>query len=509
MRCVFVVPKLKRLSSRVAFSAQTPLGHILVGSALLLDGHEVHLIDADWEGLSLRQTVNRLLELKPDCVLIGHSGSTIAHPNAVVLARAAKAAIPKARVIYGGIFPTYNALRAFVESDWSVDFVIAHEGEKATVELLRDLENGGNGIGIRGVISREAVNKGLPARALPNLVIDLDAYRPLWEQLWQKWRLCRYRAYGLPAAVVQFSRGCPKTCSYCGQWDFWKSWRHRSIDSFVAEVDWLSRHGVRVFWVADENWGLDQEMFLTLLMELRKINRGHHFLLTMECSHVIRDMTHHRLYAEAGLSQIMLGIDGEDENLLGRSPKRYSFQKLAKAIENLQSFGVTVIANFFIPMDGTSRPATPQELRSLNSDFYNCLHPTPHNWTPFGERAASYIVNADLTQWDYRHPVLGKSKGELLRKAWQGRRMEIVTHGWALMRWLLGMRKQKNALIARAYLLSVAVFLWETSELILATSHYLLGKAREWLLDKLRHIRSFRKRSFSQAKASAVRRVQV
>lgn len=367
-----------------------------------------------------------------------------------------------------------------------VDFVIAYEGEKATAELLQDLEAGSNGIGIRGVIAQEAVRNGAPARALPNPVTDLDASRPFWEQLWQKWQLHRYRAYGLPAAVVQFSRGCPKTCSYCGQWDFWRSWRHRSVESFIAEVDWLSRQGVRVFWIADENWSLHQELFLTLLSELRKVNRGHHLALTMECAHVIRDMPHHRLYAEAGISQVMLGVDGEDENLIGRSPKRYSFQELAKAIESLRSVGITTIINFFIPMDKTSRPATTRGLRSLNADFYNCLHPTPHNWTPFGERAAPFIVNADLTQWDYRHPVLGESEGDLLRRAWRSRCIEIVTHGWALMRWLLGLRKQPNRLIALAYLLSAAVFLRETSETILMTLRYLLSQGVKWSLSKIR-----------------------
>ncbi len=47
--------------------------------------------------------------------------------------------------------------------------------------------------------------------------------------------------------VVQFSRGCPHPCSYCGQRGFWTRWRHRDPVRFAAELARLHReHGIRV-----------------------------------------------------------------------------------------------------------------------------------------------------------------------------------------------------------------------------------------------------------------------
>jgi radical SAM superfamily enzyme YgiQ (UPF0313 family) len=86
--------------------------------------------------------------------------------------------------------------------------------------------------------------------------------------------------------VVQFSRGCRRKCSHCGQWDFWKSWPRRSIESFVGDVDHRARHGVRLFWIADENWGIDQRLFLRLLAELKAVNRGQYLIVAMEVAHV-------------------------------------------------------------------------------------------------------------------------------------------------------------------------------------------------------------------------------
>ena len=79
-----------------------------------------------------------------------------------------------------------------------------------------------------------------------------------------------YQAFGLGrAAVVQFPRGCPHTCTYCGQWMFWKHWRHRTVQAFVDEVEWLHRtHGVRFFWLADENPTTIPEVWQQVLEEI-------------------------------------------------------------------------------------------------------------------------------------------------------------------------------------------------------------------------------------------------
>jgi len=46
---------------------------------------------------------------------------------------------------------------------------------------------------------------------------------------------------------MQFSRGCPHPCNYCGQRGFWTRFRHRDPKKFAAEIAWLHRvHGVEV-----------------------------------------------------------------------------------------------------------------------------------------------------------------------------------------------------------------------------------------------------------------------
>ena len=92
---------------------------------------------------------------------------------------------------------------------------------------------------------------------------DLDFYRFGWELV--DWP--RYQMFGFDhAAGLQFSRGCPLTCSYCGQWMFWKKWRHRTPENIVEQLKILvNQHGVKIVWFADENFAADRDLVKRLL----------------------------------------------------------------------------------------------------------------------------------------------------------------------------------------------------------------------------------------------------
>jgi len=467
MKCVLIVPRLPSLSTRIAFPPQVPLGHVMVGSSLMRGGHEVVLLDGDVRKLSLRSTVRHAKDLQPDCILIGHPASTAGHPHAMQLAQSLRRELGSTPIGYGGLHPTYHASEVLAAGD--VDFVITHEAERVTRDLVDGLAKGPQGaFKAPGVMSRQQL---IAQPTEP--IVDLDEFRPIWSGPWQ---LHRYRAHGMRSAVVQFSRGCPRRCSYCGQWDFWKTWRHRTVESFVSEIDELSRLGARLFWIADENWSLRQDLFLRLLEGLRSVNRGHHLIVAMESAHVIRDAAHLKLYREAGLTQLMLGLDGEDKDLLGSNPKRRADGQLASVLDKVHAAGMTSIINHFMPASGAGRPEDWDRLRACRADFYNTLQPTPHRWTSYGQRASGQIYNRDLSNWDYRMPVLARSRGEWLAKRWRAKETELrlnapsaLRAAWAMVRG----RRPPAPLLARSAFWAGMVFVREVAVLIAATLTWL------------------------------------
>jgi anaerobic magnesium-protoporphyrin IX monomethyl ester cyclase len=79
MKITLINPAHTAIGSRVPKEHLPPLGLLSIGGPLLDHGYDVDLIDADRELLSNRNIVTRIQALKPDVVMIGHSGSSSVH----------------------------------------------------------------------------------------------------------------------------------------------------------------------------------------------------------------------------------------------------------------------------------------------------------------------------------------------------------------------------------------------------------------------------------------------
>ncbi len=185
---------------------------------------------------------------RPDAVLFGHSGSSSGHPIIAATAKAVAAALPGVRIVYGGVHPTYF-WREILRDEPHVHAIVRGEGEETARQLIRALDTGTPLAAIDGIAFRQ---DGRPfATPSARVIADLDAYRIGWELIDH----ARYSYWGgKRAVVIQFSRGCPHLCNYCGQRGFWTRWRHRDPVRLAKEIAHLHReHGVEVFNFADEN----------------------------------------------------------------------------------------------------------------------------------------------------------------------------------------------------------------------------------------------------------------
>jgi anaerobic magnesium-protoporphyrin IX monomethyl ester cyclase len=263
MRLLLVNPPHPSIGSRIPREQLPPLGLLSIGGPLIDDGHDVELLDAEFGPMSFAEIVRHAAAINPEIVLLGHSGSTSGHPIAAELTRLIRAALPAVRIIYGGVFPTYH-WRDILAAEPQIDVIVRGEGEATVAKLARALDTGEPLGAIPGIAFRE---NGMPVATPPAPVIrDLDAYRVGWELIDHR----RYSYWGgKRAVVVQFSRGCPHLCNYCGQRGFWTRWRHRDPKKFAAEIARLHReHGVEVINFADENPTSSRKAWRTFLEAL-------------------------------------------------------------------------------------------------------------------------------------------------------------------------------------------------------------------------------------------------
>ena len=396
---------------------QMPLGLLMLGGPLLDAGHQVSLIDAASGHLGDQEIVRRLMAFNPQLVMIAHVGSTSAHLCCLRVLRAIKEQMPSVRTVYGGVHPTYH-YQQILSDHPEVDFIVRGEGEATVLDLagaLSDhMRDGAQSRPFLIALSRVAgicwrrdgqvlMNPSRPP------IENLETYRIGWE-LVEDWDA--YQAFGLGrAAVVQFSRGCPHTCTYCGQWMFWKRWRHRDVVKFVDELEWLRRErDVRFFWLADENPTTLKDVWRDVLAEIARRKLGTTMCASIRAQDIVRDADILPLYRAAGFTYVLLGVETVTDETLAKIRKGSCVDDAWRAVRLLRAQHIMSIVDYIFGLDEETPRSLWRGLRGLlryDGDFVNALYLTPHPWTPLGrDLKDSPQVEPDLWKWDYRHQVV-------------------------------------------------------------------------------------------------------
>lgn len=406
MRVVLLNPPHTAIGSRcVPRDHLPPLGLLAIGGPLLDAGHEVVLHDADLTDEPIGDTLAAIERHRPDAVLIGHAGSTSAHPTVSVLTRRIRARMPSVKIIYGGVFPTYH-WREVLADEPQIDAIVRGEGEVTAVALLGAMERDEPLDGVRGIAF---VRDGC-AYATPDaeMITDLDACRVGWALV----DFGRYHYWGGKRAVVmQFSRGCPHRCNYCGQRGFWARWRHRDPQRFAREIARLHReHGVEVINLADENPTSSRAAWKQLCEALIEERIDVEIVASTRAGDIVRDADLLHLYKRAGASRFLLGTESTDEATLARIKKGSTTAVDVEAIRLLREHDILSLATWVVGFEEERVEDYWRGLRKLlaaDPDQVQLLYVTPHRWTGFFEEARDRrVIQTDARRWDYKHQVL-------------------------------------------------------------------------------------------------------
>ncbi len=410
LNIALITPARRFISNRVGLGYQVPLGLVLLGGPLIDSGHNVRLIDNDLYGLSDKKLVQRLQIQPPDCIMIGHSGSTAAHPVAMRTAAALRLAFPSAIIIYGGVYPSFTAVD-ILKKNQCIDIIVHGEGEETVTELAEAISIGiGSFDHIGGITFRgnDAVVTTQPREPIE----DLDRFRPGWELVdWEEYTLLGFGR----SAGIQFSRGCTLKCSYCGQWSFWKKYRHHSPEFIAEQMEQLVNHyGVRFIWFADENFAADREATKKLLRLIIEKDLGLALNANMTATLVVRDKDILWLYKKAGFVNVIMGVESMDDKTIERIQKDNPFELSCQATRLLRSHGVVGFANIIFGLEDENPASlwrTFKNLLKLDQDVFSIAFITPHHWTVMGsELEAAHVVQPDQHYWTYRNQVITTPK---------------------------------------------------------------------------------------------------
>lgn len=405
LRILIVNPPHPSIGSRIPDDHLPPLGLLSIGGPLIDDGHDVRLFDAEFGPVPIEQVVEEIHAQHPELLLLGHSGSTSGHPIAAEIARGAKARLPTLTIIYGGVFPTYHWQDVLRDSP-EFDVIVRGEGEETTRQLVAAINSGKSLMGINGIAFRSAgVITQTPAQTM---IKDLDAYRIGWELIDFK----RYSYWGRKrAVVVQFSRGCPHPCNYCGQRGFWTTWRHRDPALFAAEIARLHRdHSVEVFNFADENPSSSKKMWKLFLEALIRENVKVNLVGSTRADDIVRDAAHLHLYKQAGVERFLMGTENTDAEVLKKIKKGGSRNIDRETVRLMRKHNMLSMVTWVVGFEEERDRDYWRQFKNLlacDPDQVQSLYVTPHRWTPFYALAAHRrVIQTEQRKWDYKHQVL-------------------------------------------------------------------------------------------------------
>jgi anaerobic magnesium-protoporphyrin IX monomethyl ester cyclase len=469
-RVVLINPARHFIANAHGLGYLIPLGLVSIGGPLIDAGFSVKLIDHDLYGWSYPRLIKEISDFRADYILLGHSGSTAAHKTAIKTIKAIHRELPHLRVIYGGVYPSYAHQTVMAECE-EIDAIVRGEGELTVVSLLRTWEQTDDLGYMDGVTWRNGEEIIVNRSRTP--IRDLDAYRPGWELVdWERYSMFGFKS----AAGLQYSRGCTLTCTYCGQWMFWKKWRHRSPENVVEQLKILVRqYGVKILWFADENFAAGREAAQRVLELIVEADLGLSLNLNMTAADVVRDADLIPLYKRAGVDYIVMGIETLRDDVVTSIRKNNPFEISKEAVRILRENNILSLTNIIYGLEEESWKTVFEKfqgLLKLDSDILNAMYLTPHFWTAQGKSTNPYqVIQPDLDKWSYRNQVLATRHLKPFELFLGVKLTEMLFHlrPKALKRLLIGKDKRYLQIMRHSMWVGIKVILAEIFEFFFQT----------------------------------------
>lgn len=161
--------------------------------------------------------------------------------------------------------------------------------------------------------------------------------------------------------IAQTSRGCPFECNFCDVIQYvGRAQRHKTNDQVIAEVQKLYDVGYNRIFLADDNFTVYRKRAASLLEALAAWNgrdgRGYVTFHTQVSIDIASDDRMLELCAEAGLTNLFIGIETVNEESLKDSLKRQNVAVDVPArIGNVVSHGLEPVAALMVGFDADSR----------------------------------------------------------------------------------------------------------------------------------------------------------
>ena len=374
-----------------------PLSLELVGAAVV-DEHEVRLVDMMVRPEDLDET---LAEWTPD---VAGATSEIVHVETAIaaLARVRRAA-PQCLTVVGGHHPT------LCPEDFdhpAVDLVVLGEGVDTFAEICAARAVGSwsfehiAGLQIR---TSDGITKTKP-RPLPK-TLDHQPAPARW--LADRYREHYFYLFEDSVAAIRTSVGCTFPCIFCSCRVYSEAaFIPRSPEQVFEEIRDLDEDFVMF---CDDHSFLDPERMRVLGQMLLDAGVKKRYFAYARADSIVENRDVFALWAKAGLTLVMTGIEALDKSRLQRVGKRTDTAQNEAAVRILEELGIYLSAGFLVNPDFREADfdAIEAYLKSHPSILLAEFTPlTPFPGTPLHRKLRDELLTEDRQVYDLQHFLL-------------------------------------------------------------------------------------------------------
>jgi anaerobic magnesium-protoporphyrin IX monomethyl ester cyclase len=375
---------------------------------------EIEMLDCNAAHVDWKDLEKRIESSNPDIV----ASSSLATCNTYVVVRTletAKKVNPNTLTVTGGQHFTATAQESLKEYP-EIDAIVRGEGELTFTELVRNAGKQSDFSKTDGLSFRH--NDKIVHNPKRPLIKDLEELPYPGYHLVKDW-ISRYHFAGMagrdaPYQLIEGSRGCAHTCTFCTQWKHWQNqWRIKSAKRIADEFEFCyNNFGGRFIWLTDDNLGTGtrpNDIADELLK--RKLPDDLSWFVQARCDDIVKNKEAIPKLRKSGLRWVLLGVENPDLSTLQRLKKGIVPQDAKAAVRILKENDVFAHAMLIIGHRKDTHESIAQVRRfaeELDPDFvmFAILTPFPGNEIYGEAKKNGWIEDTNWANYDMVHAIM-------------------------------------------------------------------------------------------------------
>ena len=312
-----------------------PLGLLYLSAFLDQNLVQHHVFDSTFS--SEKKWFNYILETQPKIIAFYTNLMTKVKILDLIKKIRKQADIQEVKILLGGPDITYN-WKNYLEH--GADFLIIGEGEETILEFVQEFKNEQKFENITGLVFKNKAGeyiKNSPRTKVKNVdlfpfpnrkKIDLNMYLKTWK-----------KHHGKSTLNISTQRGCPYTCQWCSTAVYGQSYRRRSPELVVDEIENLiQNYNPDALWFVDDVFTVSHKWIAAFAKEMKARNIS----IPFECitrAERLNPQIFEQLKS-AGCFRIWIGAESGSQRIIDLMKRQVDIHKVSDMIKMAKNYSI-------------------------------------------------------------------------------------------------------------------------------------------------------------------------